>query len=112
MAELNIEPPPLTSQEMASLIAFLTAYQYYLAQVGKPGDPDKGQEVFAAKNCSKCHSLQSEADFEKVGPSLRGYAKLSPIQIAQAMWNHGPAMAEEFHRLRSEERRVGKECRS
>ena len=99
MAELHIEPPQLTSQEMANLIAFLTAYQYYLAQVGKPGDPDKGQEVFAAKNCSKCHSLQSEADFEKVGPSLRGYAKLSPIQIAQAMWNHGPAMAEEFRRL-------------
>jgi cytochrome c2 len=99
MAELHIEPPQLTSQEMANLIAFLTAYQYYLTQVGKPGDPDKGQEVFAAKNCSKCHSLQSEADFEKVGPSLRGYAKLSPIQIAQAMWNHGPAMTEEFHRL-------------
>ena len=99
MAELRIEPPQLTSQEMANLIAFLTAYQYYLTQVGKPGDPDKGQEVFADKNCSKCHSLQHEADFEKVGPSLRGYAKLSAIQIAQAMWNHGPAMAEEFHRL-------------
>jgi cytochrome c2 len=99
MAELRIEPPQLTSQEMANLIAFLTAYQYYLSQVGKPGNPGKGQEVFADKNCSKCHSLQREADFEKVGPSLRGYAKLSPIQIAQAMWNHGPAMAEEFHQL-------------
>ena len=99
MAELHIEPPQLTSQEMANLIAFLTAYQYYLTQVGKPGDPDKGKEVFAAKNCSKCHSLQREADFEKVGPNLRGYAKLSPIQIAQVMWNHGPAMAEEFYQL-------------
>ena len=99
MAELYIAPPQLASQEMANLIAFLTAYQYYLTQVGQPGNPDRGRAVFAAKNCAKCHSLEREADFEKVGPSLRGYARLSPIQIAQAMWNHGPAMAEEFRKL-------------
>jgi cytochrome c2 len=96
MVALHIDVPKTTPQEMANLVAFLTAYQFYLAQLGKPGDPEKGREIFDQKNCSKCHSLQREADFEKVGPSLRGYAKLSPIVIAQAMWNHGVPMSEEF----------------
>jgi cytochrome c2 len=99
MEELRLELPQLTPQEMANLVAFLTAYQYYLTQLGKPGDPAQGQQVFEKKHCAQCHSLQSAADFEKVGPSLRGYAKLSPIQFAQAMWNHAAPMAEEFRKL-------------
>lgn len=96
MVALHMDVPKTTPQEMANLVAFLAAYQFYLAQLGKPGDPEKGREIFDQKNCSKCHSLQREADFGKVGPSLRGYAKLSPIMIVQAMWNHGVPMSEEF----------------
>src|SRR5574341_2541082 len=36
MRELRIQSPEFTPQEMSSLIAFLSAYQYYLAQLGKP----------------------------------------------------------------------------
>lgn len=99
MEELGIEPPRLTSQEMANLIAFLGAYQYYLKRLGRPGDPEKGLRVFEAKGCGICHSLKPGGEAGKIGPSLRGYARLSPIQVAQAMWNHGPAMAKEFQKL-------------
>ena len=99
MAELRISPPELTAREMANLTAFLTAYQYYLKQLGRPGDPERGRQVFESKNCGLCHSLQPDADPREIGPNLHGYSKLSPIQIAQAMWNHEPAMAEEFIRL-------------
>jgi mono/diheme cytochrome c family protein len=99
MEEMRIEPPQLTSPEMANLVAFLSAYQYYLKQLGKPGDPEKGKRIFEAKDCATCHSLQPAAGAESGAPSLHGYAKLSPIQVAQAMWNHGPAMAEQFDKL-------------
>lgn len=99
MEELHLRPPHLSSQQMANLVAFLSAYQYYLKQLGKPGDPEAGKRIFTAKNCSACHSLESDPSGEHDAPSLHGYAKLSPIQIAQAMWNHGPAMAEQFEKL-------------
>lgn len=99
MDELHLVPPKLTGQQMANLVAFLSAYQYYLKQLGKPGEPERGQQVFQAKGCANCHSLQPAGQASGSGPSLHGYAKLSPIQIAQAMWNHGPAMTKMFLEL-------------
>jgi cytochrome c2 len=99
MEELQITSPQFTSAQMANLVAFLSAYQYYLKQLGKPGDPEKGKQIFEAKNCAACHSLKPERVSDGGAPSLHGYAKLSPIQVAQAMWNHGPAMAEQFEKL-------------
>lgn len=89
MAESRITPPRFTAREMANLIAFLTAYQYYLQQVGKPADAAAGAVVWNGK-CAICHSF--EVDWNKPGPSLRSYKNVSPIQMAQAMWNHGPEM--------------------
>ena len=91
MGELKIETPTFTGKEMANLIAFLTAYQYYLKEVGHPGDPAKGEVVWREKKCSACHAF--EENWGKVAPSLRIYKSSSPIDMAQAMWNHGPEMA-------------------
>jgi cytochrome c2 len=99
MRELRMPPPRMTGQEMADLIAFLSAYQYYLKQLGSPGDPEKGKQLFEAKRCAQCHSLERQGSAEKRGPNLRGYGKLSAIQVAQAMWNHGPEMAQELRKL-------------
>lgn len=93
MRELRVPVPVLQSGEMADLLAFLTAYRYYLAQVGEPGNPVRGQQLFEAKDCSACHG--GPADFQKKGPSLTKYqSHFSAIYIAQAMWNHGGEMAE------------------
>jgi cytochrome c2 len=90
MQELKISHAPFTSQEMSDLIAFLSAYQYYLSAVGRPGDPMAGEHLFAEKGCARCHALGE--DWTKSGPSLSYYQGESPIRIAQAMWNHGPQM--------------------
>lgn len=91
MLEMRIQRPQFTPQEMANLIAFLSAYQYYLAQVGKPGDPAVGARLFQEKSCAKCHSI--EEAWEKPGPSLKYVKnKYSLIGLAQVMWNHGPEM--------------------
>lgn len=101
MRELRIQRPEFTPQEMSSLIAFLSAYQYYLAQLGKPGDPVVGERLFREKSCIKCHSL--EEAWEKPGPSLKYYKnRYSLIGLAQVMWNHGPEMEKTMAKLRIE----------
>ena len=92
MQDLKVPSPTMTSREMADLVAFLTAYRYYLTEVGVPGDPAEGHKVFGAKGCAGCHG--SGESWEKPGPSLDRYrGRFSPIYLAQAMWNHGPEMA-------------------
>lgn len=92
MRDLKIPAPAMTSREMADLVAFLTAYRYYLTELGQPGDPAQGSKVFTAKGCARCHG--GKEDFTKPGPSLERYrGRFSPVYLAQAMWNHGPEMA-------------------
>jgi len=91
MADLKIQPPRLTSHEMSDLVAFLTAYRYYLTEVGQPGIPAAGKAVFTAKGCARCHAAGA---WDKPGPDLTRYrGRFSAIFVAQAMWNHGGEMA-------------------
>lgn len=97
MRDLKILPPALTSAETADLVAFLTAYRYYLTQVGEVGNPATGAAVFQAKGCARCHGRES--DWQKAGPSLDRYRRrFSTIVLAQVMWNHGSEMAGEMRR--------------
>lgn len=97
MRELKIPPPTLSSREMADLVAFLTAYRYYLTQVGAPASPTRGRDIFEMKRCAGCHGAPD--DWQKRGPSLVPYRnRMSAISLAQAMWNHGAEMAEEMRR--------------
>ncbi len=99
MEDLKIQRPTLSSPEMADLIAFLTAYRYYITQVGTPGDPVAGRRVFAAKGCERCHGTRN--DWSKPAPSLDQYrGRFSAIVLAQVMWNHGNEMAEAMRRRR------------
>jgi cytochrome c2 len=76
---------------MTELIAFLTAYRYYLTEVGRPGNPASGKSVFTSKGCARCHGADA---WDKVGPDLSRYrGRFSAIFLAQAMWNHGGEMA-------------------
>jgi molybdopterin-containing oxidoreductase family membrane subunit len=91
MADLKIQPPRLTSREMTDLVAFLTAYRYYLTEVGQPGNPTVGRTVFDAKGCARCHGAGA---WDKPGPDLSRYrGRFSALFVAQAMWNHGGEMA-------------------
>jgi cytochrome c2 len=93
MQELKIQPQEFTPQEMSNLLAFLGAYQYYLAHLGQSGDPAVGERLFREKSCVLCHSFENS--WEKLGPGLANYEnRHSLIGLAQMMWNHGPEMEE------------------
>jgi cytochrome c2 len=94
MQDLKIVAPHLDPHEMADLVAFLTAYRYYLAEVGQSGSPVAGRVVFEGKGCPQCHATSGATTFDKPGPRLDRYkGQYSAILLAQVMWNHSPEMA-------------------
>jgi mono/diheme cytochrome c family protein len=98
MRQLGITRPFLNPQEAADLIAFLYTLDYFDA----PGNVQMGKRLFTEKKCVVCHQVAGAGGV--VGPNLDFLQQFgSPILIAAAMWNHGPAMAEAM-RLRRIER--------
>jgi mono/diheme cytochrome c family protein len=92
MRELGIPRPHLDAREAGDLIAFLFTINYF----DPPGDAEAGRRLFVAKKCVVCHQVGGVGGV--IGPNLdilKQYG--SPIFIAAALWNHGPAMAEVMH---------------
>ncbi len=89
MRAQNIQPPHMSPREMGDLIAFLTSINYF----DVPGDREKGRALFAAKQCVRCHQVGGVGGV--VGPNLDYLGQMgSFIEVATALWNHGPAMSE------------------
>jgi cytochrome c2 len=89
MRQQGISRPRLTAQETADLTAFLFTLHYF----NPPGNLQVGQQLFREKKCVVCHQVGGTGGV--IGPNLdflRQYG--SPIFVAAAMWNHGPAMHE------------------
>ncbi len=85
--QLAVEWPRLSRRQAGDLIAFLFTVNYF----DRSPDPEKGQSLFTRKRCVLCHQVGGVGGV--VGPDLDYVAASgSPIQIASAMWNHGPAM--------------------
>ncbi|MBI3002389.1 MAG: cytochrome c [candidate division NC10 bacterium] len=98
MRQRAVPRPHLDAREAGDLIAFLYTLDYF----DPPGNAGAGRRLFVAKRCVVCHQVGGVGGV--VGPNLdfiRQYG--SPILVAAAMWNHGPAMAEAM-RLRRIER--------
>jgi cytochrome c2 len=99
MAALRIQPPAMTTGEMSDVLAFLTAYRYYAVEVHSPGDAAAGRRVFSTKGCAGCHDTGTSR-WTKLGPNLQKYrGRSAPMFLAQAMWNHGPSMANLMRRV-------------
>ena len=89
MAEVGIDRPRLSSQEAGDLIAFLYTLDYF----DGPRDTANGRSLFTDKACILCHQIGGVGGV--VGPNLDHMGvRGAPIEIATAMWNHGPAMSE------------------
>jgi cytochrome c551/c552 len=87
MQQLNITRPQLEPREAGDLVAFLYTLHYF----DPLGNAEAGRGLFSVKRCVVCHQVGGTGGV--VGPSLdhlRQFA--SPIFLATAMWNHGPAM--------------------
>ncbi len=89
MRELGIGWPSLNRQESGDLVAFLFTIDYF----DPAPDTENGRRLFFDKRCVVCHQVGWVGGV--VGPNLDYFAEYgSPIQIASAMWNHGPAMSD------------------
>lgn len=94
MKQKEVKRPQLSAQEMADIIAYLFSLQYF----DEPGDRIKGSKVFEEKYCIKCHTVNAKGGLK--GPDLKNWSKqVSPISMAQAMWNHGPSMLTEIKKM-------------
>ena len=84
----------MTAQEAGDLIAFLFTLNYF----DRPGNVEIGKRLFNAKKCVVCHQVgQYGGD---IGPKLDFLSHFgSPILVAAAMWNHGPAMSDSMKKL-------------
>lgn len=101
MQEKGLERPTISPQEMANLVAYLFSTQYF----DEPGNPEEGKKIFIKKQCNVCHSRGTKM------PDLSGLrGKISPIFMAQTMWNHGPEMIEKMRKAKVPWRKIdGKE---
>jgi len=77
----------LTPQDSADLFAYFYAARYMEA----PGDAARGKQLFTAKRCVECHSL----DGAEGKRGLKWETLSDPIDLAREMWNHAPAMRAE-----------------
>jgi cytochrome c551/c552 len=94
MRELDLPYPEFSHTEMDELIAYL----YYLRYLGEPGDLYRGKVVLKNKGCLNCHSIGGKGD--GLAPAFDNLAKyISPLYMAQALWNHEPEMNEEMKNL-------------
>ncbi len=85
MRSQQIRRPQFSNKEMADLVAYLFAERYFEAS----GGAAKGARVFEVKGCAACHL----GDTRGAAPDLSGWrGRVSPVDLATAMWNHGPVM--------------------
>jgi cytochrome c551/c552 len=91
MRELDLPYPEFSQNEMGELIAYL----YYLRYLEDPGDLYRGKIVLENKGCLTCHSIGGKG--EKLAPAFDKLSVyISPIYLAQALWNHSPEMEKEL----------------
>jgi mono/diheme cytochrome c family protein len=84
----------LDRTEAGDLIAFLFTQNYF----NEGGDVSSGKMLFVRKSCIICHQVGGVGGV--LGPKLDAAGQSgSPIQVAAAMWNHGPAMAEKMRAM-------------
>jgi len=91
MKEKGIDLPSLSPQEMSDMTAYLFSTHYF----DEAGNPERGKNVFIKKQCDTCHGKGTKMVNLA---NLKG--KISPIYMAETMWNHGPQMLESMRKVR------------
>jgi mono/diheme cytochrome c family protein len=91
--QLRMNRPKFSEKEMLDLLGFL----YYLRYLGEPGSVSNGKRLLDTKGCLNCHSVGGQGG--KVGPDFESIPRYSaPLHLVQEMWNHGPAMQQQFRK--------------
>jgi mono/diheme cytochrome c family protein len=78
--------PMLSEDEMREIIGSIWSRQYFRGT----GNPQRGQKVFAERNCATCHNNPSSG-----APNLANlHQSFSDIAMISVLWDHGPKMLE------------------
>jgi cytochrome c2 len=81
----------LTSEEMSQLVAYLL----YMRYLGEPGNEFRGRKLLRSKRCLSCHKFGGVGgDVAPDFSTIKEY--VSPLRLAEDMWNHGPRMRQTF----------------
>lgn len=87
----NMTRPVFRGNDIADLLAYIRSAGGAVERVyALPGSPKRGEALLRTKRCGECHSVRGHGG--NVGPDLAVTVKGSLMQIAGAMWNHGPKM--------------------
>jgi len=93
MPARKVTPGDLNEQAAADLFAYFYSARFF----EKLGDAGRGKRLFASKHCSECHGL-TDTKLPQAKPVSQWEALGQPIELVNAMWNHGATMREEFAR--------------
>jgi mono/diheme cytochrome c family protein len=94
MKQAKLPYPKMSYDETGQLVAYL----YLAGYSDERGDPERGQELFAKKNCAHCHTSDGRGGSARAVRDL-GWAD-SPLTWTQALWNHAAAMEDSMRRER------------
>jgi len=87
MQRARMIKPNLTGQEFTEI----SAYLYFLKFFDEPGDATRVRFVLNEKGCGTCHLLSGKG--KEGEPGLNQFPQnISPVFLAQSIWNHGPVM--------------------
>ncbi len=94
MERTRMIKPTLNGQEFAEI----SAYLYFLKFFDEPGNPAQGRALFIEKGCQSCHPFTGKG--KQGGLGLDQFPQnITPIFLAQAIWNHGSDMITQMVRL-------------
>ncbi len=91
MAARKVERPSFEGGEIPDLLAYIRSTGGGTERLyAPPGNPRRGEALFSSKHCVECHAVRGHGG--TVGPDLARELRGTLMQIAGAMWNHGPRM--------------------
>ena len=90
MKQANIEPPKLSGQDMADIVAHLFASRYFEPSA----DARRGGDLLRSKGCLGCHAVAGKGATGGVD-FARSEVAGTPAALVAGLWNHGRAMEAE-----------------
>ena len=91
MRQVGEPLPRFSPKEMSQLVSYLS----YLRYMGVSGSERRGRRLLQIKGCVSCHRFGGVGGSS--GPDLIATDEyLSPLRLAESMWNHGPKLVAEM----------------
>jgi mono/diheme cytochrome c family protein len=95
MKEAGIQPPTLSGQDMADIVAHLFASRYFEVK----GDAGRGGDLVRSRGCIACHAVGGKGAAGGID-FARSDVVGTPGALVAALWNHGRAMEAEAEKRR------------